>query len=836
MNYNEFANLTRSVKSILAHAFAKQQAKIFTLYSDSVYSRVTSYFVSSVEANGVELTQASSVVLNAGEFYFDIQASTLYIRMIDSSNPFLNDVFIKYKIFLADKPYNLPHDLSNGEDVEYLPLIKSIGELKFDLDYEQTGIAVETNSSITLENTGGYFDDIFDTLIFENQRVDFFSWSPQIELSQSKKIYSGFVKDKTFSSSQVSFSLVDAIYQLRKPVQSQLFSDLDGDLSDDDIGTVKKRVYGRVQTMKTTGLDKVLDGFSLTGVSGTIGATTITGTGFLQALSPEDRIKLTIGESEYEYVIDDVTNDTTATLSDEIEQTFTSYEVFVEPNIPYRFKNRRWHIAGHKLHEFTSTITEVVSSLRIRLLSVDGLMADDLLDINGQIRRIRRISEDLVTLTQVLSPLPLVNDTVTRSPIYEVYVRDRLLVQPRDFTITNTTEAIIELEDLAEYNITKQVSVPITFSYTNGSRTISTTADVDLKTIFQTRDWIRSSSISHATYYEILKVNEKNLTIRTAYAGTTASNTAKKIRPEYIEDDTLVTVSCLGLERSGEWIRTPSQIVKDLTLNDAELTGINNTLFNEAKEDCPYIASYVIDKEKKVRDAISDINNSCFGSLYQDQDFNLAYKVLNADKDEELEPLQDDDIISFSVKTKNSIINKVVARYRPFTDVFSGNDSFKVYEFDSEFVNNTSQIKEAKDVTLFLYDDQDAQTIAQRYALFNSLTQNVITVKSKLNLALKSVNDKMYIVLDRMFKRFGAANRRKIGIINSISKNESSATVEFNDLSGVFTRVPAIAPNTTDEYLNASDDDKAKFGFILDNDTLTPDNTSEDELGNFIIG
>jgi hypothetical protein len=86
-----------------------------------------------------------------------------------------------------------------------------------------------------------------------------------------------------------------------------------------------------------------------------------------------------------------------------------------------------------------------------------------------------------------------------------------------------------------------------------------------------------------------------------------------------------------------------------------------------------------------------------------------------------------------------------------------------------------------------------------------------------------------------MFKRYGSGNRRKIGIVNSIVKNESNATVEFNDLSGVFTRVPSIAPDLLDDYTTATDDQKAKFGFILDNDSLLPDNDDTD-LGNNLIG
>jgi len=836
MNYEQYANKTRSVKSILAHASAKQRVKTFEVFSGDVYVRDVDFYVTNVSDGLNALVAQDSISLSANEFYFNPIEKKLYIHVSDSSDPKTRDIVLTYRIFLSDLPYNLPQNIISGVDVEYLPVIKSIGELKFELDYEQTGIAVESNSSITLENTHGFFDDIFDTLIFENQVIDFYSWSPQIPLSEAKKIYSGVVKDKSFSDKEIRLTLVDAIYQLRKPVQSSTFTEDDGRLDDSDLGKPKKRIYGRVQTMRTIGIDKVLDGFELSGtVTGVINQTSITGEQFLKQLSPQDQVKVLVNNTEYSYTIDTVVSDTVATITNEIEATFTAASVNIEPNVPYRFVNRLWHIAGHKLYEFTAVIDEVISNSRLRLSTVKNLLAGDILDINGQKRTIRRISGDQVVLTQVLSPVPDVDDVITKSPVYDVYYGNKKLVLDRDYTITNTTEAIIEIDPLAEFNIAPIKSVAISLTFTNSSRSVTTSADVDLKTLFKSRDWIRSNDITHQVWYEILTVAEKSITLRLVYAGSTAANQAKKKEPNYIEDGSLITVSCVGIERDGEWIKTPAEVVKDLTLNDAGLTNINQTSIDEAIEDCPYTVSYIIDNERKVRDCISDINKSCFGSLYQDESFNLSYKILNADKDEDLEALRDDDILGFSTKTKNTIINKVFASYRPFTDVFSGDDTFKLYEYDSDFVNQTSGIQEAREVKIFLYFDQDAENIAERVAFFNSLTQNVVTVRSKLNLSLKSLNDRMYIDLDRMFKRYGSANRRKIGIVNSITKNESSATVEFNDLAGVFTRVPAIAPNTLTQYDTSDEDDKAKFGYVLDNDSLLPDN-DDTNLGNNLIG
>lgn len=838
MNYSEYAQKTRSVKSILSVIRAKQKIKIFSLYSGSVYSFNAPYFVESVSNGTTALVKGSSESLNAGEFYYNAIDGVLYVRMLDDSDPKENNLVISYKLFLSDKPYNLPNDLLNGADVEFLPLIKSIGELKFDLDYEQTGIAIESNSSITLENTDGFFDGIFDVLIFENQAVDFYSWSPQLPLSEAKKIYSGFIKDKAFSESQISFSLVDQIYQLRNPVVTGVFSASDGDLDDSDIGTSKRRIYGRVQNLRTIGIDKTLDGFAVSGnVTGLVNTLTVSGSNFLQQFSPQDKIKFNLNNTDYEYTVNSVDSDSVVTLSEAITVSFSDYQVVNEPSNPYRFKNRRWFIAGHKLFAFSTTITDVKSRSRFQLASVESLLANDFVIINGQTRQIRRISGNEIVLLQSLSITPINGDAVDKSPVYDVYFKNKKLVLDRDYTLTNTTEAIIEIDELAEFNIAPQLlNDRFTMTFTASSRTISTSADVDLKTFLKPRDWIRSDDINHTDWYEILSVSEKSLEIRTAYDGTNTTTNFYYKNVDYIQDDSQITVSCLGIERSGTWIKTPAQAVKDMIENDAGLSNINTTLFNEASIDCPYTLSYIVESERQVKEIISEINSSCFGSVYQDTDFNIAFKVLNADKDEDLQELNDDDILSFSSKSKNGIISKVTVKYRPFTDLFNGEDSFKVYEFDNDFVNETTGIKEERVQKVYLYFDNEAETIAQRIAFFNSLTQNVISIKSKLNLILKTVNDKMYISLDRMFKRFGTANRRKIGIINSISKNESGASIEFNDLSGVFSRVPSIAPNTSNDFSDASEDEKTKFGFIVDNDSLTPDNTSNDELGNNLIG
>jgi hypothetical protein len=109
-------------------------------------------------------------------------------------------------------------------------------------------------------------------------------------------------------------------------------------------------------------------------------------------------------------------------------------------------------------------------------------------------------------------------------------------------------------------------------------------------------------------------------------------------------------------------------------------------------------------------------------------------------------------------------------------------------------------------------------------------------VKAKLNLALTSVNDKIFIELDRLYRRYGGRDRRKVGIVTAVKKNGLDTDVEFTDLGNIFNRIPSIAPNTANDYASATRNEVVQWGYVLDNDTLTPLVSSELELGNNLIG
>lgn len=845
MTFAVASQVTRSEKVLLCSIIAAERAKVFSLDSGSTYVKSVNYFVHSV-ADSTTALAASTLPLSAGQYYYDAEAGFLYLRTTDSADPKTRDIVIRYKFFFSSSGHNVPFDVSTGRHTHWEGRLSGIGALRQSLDEENTGVVVEASSSITLLNGDGYFDEIFDTLVWENQACEFWSWITSTPVSQAQKLFSGFVSEKSFSSDSVTFRLNDFTFRLRDRVNLDFFDSSDGDLSDSDLNTPKRRIYGRVKKMACVGIDKTLEGYLVSQtVSGVAGQSFVTfGSSQLGEVFPGDEVEITLPDGTTESIgLDSITTPTVYAVSSELDFSFSASSFRIIPERATRKKNRDWFIAGHKLFEPEAEITSIEGSNRFEVDAVAGFFPGDRFDIGGELGTIRRISGQTLVTNQVLSPPPTVGDTFTRPALLEVYFGSRQLQYDRDYTYTNATEAILHISPLAEFNLAPERSVTTTLiGLTLGSRSVtSSSTSLDLRTILRPRDWIRSTDITHVTWYEVAQVDQFSAQLVTNYGGANFSGSAQIKSVDYIEDDSIVTVDCYGLEVDGEWIKTPGDCVKHLLENDAALSQIDTAAFIKANASCDFIVSLPLparpgDGLPSIRDTISKINSSVFGSLFTTADFQLSYSILNSSKPASLTTLRDDDIISFSSDTKNQICNRVIASYRPFVDGSTGEDAFEVYDFESSFTNKMSGIKKTDEITLYLYEQDKAQMITQRYAFFRSLSSSRLKLKAPLALATYSLGDKVYLKLDRLFKRYGGRDRLKVGIVAGVSKDGYSVELELNDLGNVINRVPSIAPNSMGEYDAETAENVAMFGFITDNNTETPDPTSDAELGNNLIG
>lgn len=847
MTFEEAALLPRSEKVSLVVMLAEQRAKLFTPYDipNGIYVRDVDYFVESVKEFGFDLIKVPTIaeMVDNGTYCFIPEERKVYVRTAGGLDPKTSNVSIVYRFHFSSAPVILPYDLNNGYEVEWLPYVDAIGSIGQQLDDQLTGVVLESSSSVKLQNNEGFFDPIFDKMIWENKEISFYAWITSTNITEARKIFTGIVESKEFAPDFISFRVVDFIFKLRDFVNNGIFSEMDGSVLDSSVGKSKRRIYGRVDKCQTTPIDAVKEGFNLTGTLSITELTlTLNGTStlFLKELSVGDEIIFIINNEEVKFTIDSITSDTLATVSRDYDSNITNLQATCSPAIPYRFKNRRWHIAGHKLRKSTATIVSVISARQFIVDNNSEFFPDDVVKIGTTTTQVTRTSGLNIILEQNISPLPLVGDIISKEPVLRARFGNNILLLNRDFTVTNASEAILEIDPTAEFNISKERLTSFTLTFTNGSNVITSASASDLRTIIKPRDWIRKLTQSNDVWFEVLSVENNSVKIRSNFSEASGTQIARIKNVEIISDNSLVTVDCYGMEYENKWIRTASNAVRHLVKNDAGFTLINETSFTQADSDCKHTMSMAIpdinSEPVSIRDTVNKINESIFGSLYGDSIQRVSYSIVNSRRPVNIAPIKDDDIISWSSDSNNNIVNKVSVNYAPYVDTTTGENAFYVENFSSSFVNDYSKIKKTDEYTSYVYDQQSAIIMAQRRAFYKSTSSLIITLKAKAIFFAYSVSDRIYIELDRLFNRYGSSTKKKIGIVSGVKKNSTESEITLNDMGNIFNRNPTIAPTGTMAFTAASDDDKIKYGFILSTTTETPDIASEDELGNCLIG
>jgi hypothetical protein len=398
-----------------------------------------------------------------------------------------------------------------------------------------------------------------------------------------------------------------------------------------------------------------------------------------------------------------------------------------------------------------------------------------------------------------------------------------------------TTGCKIEFEDDAEINVTPVVDMGGTITFTNASREVTVTSG-NFQTEVGPRDWIKSNDVGHNVYYEVLQVkSEDTLELRTEYMGATWTGLrAKKKNVKYMDDRSIVTVDCIGKETNSAWVKTAADAVEDLLL-ESGITNIDTASFDEADQEAPFKLSLAIPLDPlgsrpTVRDVITLINKSVIGSLYNTSTFDLAYKILTPDKPEDIQEVKEDEVNSYSVRTRTDTYQTTIGQYKHFdADRYTGKDGFSTFEFSNDFNTNFAISERTETIDLYLFEESEAQNMVERYNLYKSLTQSVIELDGKLNLFLFDINDKVLLNLDRLYTRFGGfESEYKVAIISKVDRGGSNCSVECSDLGNLFNRAGVICANDAPDFSSATKTDKIIHGYITDDDLDVPDITSEE--------
>lgn len=537
MSYNDFKNAVSSEKVTLAIVDASKRLIAFSLHSGAIY-KIESFnvaVITSIEVSGVSLTVSSSLAeMTAGSFYNDRESQTLYLWLSDSANPNASFVVLTNKYFFSNRPAALPWDLNTGFDVYFEPLIKSTSAFGVELDIvNEATNAIEGQGTISFYNDSDFWPRNYDKIFFENQPCSIYSWSGDLEPSEAKLIFRGYVESKSYSSDEITLSLKDLLFQLRSTIDLSNISEL-GLRNDPALNSAKQRlVYGKLRGHRPVNLDKLINtSYPITGtISVFFNDTSVVGTStlFKTELSKNDKLII----QGVQYTIASIVSDTNLELTSAYGSiTIGNITTEVIPATNKNYINREWSLSGHALSQAEYLIQHGSTTSRMVLNTTEDLYDGDDIYIGeiglGELVRIDRVINDTtVTLAQSTEIIYPAETPVHRPCVQNVRMNDLELVYLEDYTV-DANSGRLTLEESAEENratlleSTERVTVTSGNDYFEGSGT-------KFSSYIKPGNKVRPQSTD--TFYKVLDVSDERITLTEPYTGpsfTTATALPEK--------------------------------------------------------------------------------------------------------------------------------------------------------------------------------------------------------------------------------------------------------------------------------------------------------------------
>jgi hypothetical protein len=847
MNRSDFITAQSSEKLVLAVVEARRRISDFTVYSGTVYNKVVSAFVVNVYNGTSTLTGATSVGgVTSGKWFYDSVNSLLYVNV--GSDPINSEIIVDFNFFFSSGALVAPHDLALGPHVQFEARIKSAPGYAHKIGVDQGLTSVVGSGDLRLDNTDGALDGIYDQYFFDGRRVSVYSYCRKLPISDAKIIFSGRVTNKSFDSDEIILKVKDAIFDLSQIIPLVPYTDSDNVVSSVK-GKYKRWAYGRLNGFKCQSVDQIGEGYTITGtVSADVAQAILSGSGtsFLSQCSPGD--KLTIGSQEF--TIDSIQSNTSLTLGSDVAYSFSGQTASLVPEIPTVTKNREFIVTGHPCAELTKQVVKVVQFNRLVLNDTTGLLAGDFVEMVDTSERIeiRNVAPgNIIVLRQNMIDLPAVGTDVVRQPIQSVYIGKNKL-RSEDFSLSNgPNELTLTIDSDAEYNLARTVNLGFSATFTNGSRTVTTADDIDLRDVVSPRDWISPSGISYTTFYEILAVDETTITLRTNFADTTTTDDVEGKLPEYVGDDTIVSADILGKTSSGladdTWISTAAGTIRDiLSVLGTPTAFINEQSFADSSVLNDHVVSLPIPfsasgGQTTAKDVIDKLNSSVKTSLTLDNELRIKIKNMNPTIETNIREIGDHEVIKWSsTGTSNAIVSSIVARYR-HTDIDRNTQESgaSAVSFTSSFVEKYIGLSGGTEIDLYVYDTDSAQILAEREVFYRSLGRTEFQIETDLRLEDVEIGDQIILNFARLYKRFGdSASRKKVVMVIGKTNTGERTKLVCTDISNVYNRAAFIADNATPDYATSDEDEKLRNGYITDAQGLV-DNIDDTANTNLIV-
>jgi len=770
------------------------------------------------------------------------------------TDPIDDFVFQRARFLFSDGPFELPFDLDLGVSIQLEPRLSGLGKLKNAIDpfRDNLGISFETNTNVKLNNEDGFFDEIYNRFIWLNQPLKVFSWSPELDnVQEAKKIFDGLITNPDFNERVVGFNATNFAFKLRDFINLPKFNETDGNLRDSSVNKPKRLLYGRTNGVRCTTLDALGEGFTFSGtITGVEGEEFVNiSAGALTELDEGGEFNFEIAGVPIELKIDRILSDTSVQLSEFLDVSFTNITPIIVPERPNNFTNRNWHVSIGKLFEVNTTITTIVNARIFDIPDATDFNPGDVLiwkfgTVDETHRTIRRISGNQIFLTQSLFEVPKTGDPIRKIPLIKVFSEEKnFLFQrvgtDRDFTFTNNdNDFIINFEDDAELKATIPRFLKGTIVTAIGR--VLTVTGGNFTDELRSRDHIRLKNNNvDLGFYEVLSIiDDDNLEVRRPFSAAWVNGLPLERKVvDYLQDNSPVGVDCYGVQDLlGKWIKYPAQVINNI-LSRVGVTNIDQSSFDGLNDQVYFITSLKLPlkfqgKEPDARTAIGYLNKSFLMSLFE-KDGLVTIDALNAQRPAATSvPISDLDTFGeISIKTDTDIYKNIQLNYNHFDiSPTTNNSGFKNEKSDVTSFQDVIGIDTSKEIDSYMFGDEFALLLANRFNWFHSRSQQVFTVRGKLNLIDFTIHDRVLVNFARNPDKIGQQNSKfKVAMIIETIRDGKDVTLVLNDLSDWFSVVGAVTENTANDYDNSPNQERAINGYITSNDLFLSDGSNIDD-------
>jgi hypothetical protein len=245
----------------------RRRVTTFTVVTGAIYSAPFDYGTVVKSWDGLTaMDEAASSALSPGEFFYDLTAQVLYVRLSGGGNPNTTWTTVAFELYCATidaHTYRVPNDDTTAV-VYFEPIIAKSPMIKQTTDGAEFGFSPVQTSNVTLINAEHVFERHMYDGSWNQAECLVYHWLGDLETANIKLVLNGLVLSYKLDPPRVELRVVDRIDLLSQEwatvgadafFSTATFTEVDPNF----VGKPIRMVYGRVDGHQPVNVDYLQD-------------------------------------------------------------------------------------------------------------------------------------------------------------------------------------------------------------------------------------------------------------------------------------------------------------------------------------------------------------------------------------------------------------------------------------------------------------------------------------------------------------------------------------------------------------------------------------------------